>query len=168
MNKPNKIDKLFALEALRKKVVEQIDELKSECSWELEEAYNSEGTTQRKSQYFGKDAGTFSIVFSSATKDTEEVTYKVTDMTALSEWCDKNRLDVDTYIQAVAPQFTEWLVEQTGEMPEGMERIVSIIEGTPEQPKGTRLAVKPDVIIETLGGNVFEEVNRLMLGAGDE
>ena len=167
MNKPNKVDKLFALEAVRKKVVEAIDELKSECSWELEAAYENEGTTQRRSQYFGKDAGSFSIVFSSAQPEHEEVTYRVTDMTALAKWCDENRLDVDTYVQATAEQFTAWLVEQTGEIPSGIERQACLVEAAPEQPKGTRLAVKPDVIFANMGANLFEEVNTLLLGGGD-
>ncbi|MBQ9021107.1 MAG: hypothetical protein IJ113_03705, partial [Eggerthellaceae bacterium] len=132
------------------------------------EAYKTEGTTQRRSQYFGKEAGSFSIVFASATPEHEEVTYKLADMTALAEWCANNRLDVDTYVQATAEQFAAWLVENTGEVPEGIERNAILVEGTPEMPKGTRLSVKPDVVFENMGSNVFDEVNTLLLEGGNE
>lgn len=169
MERVNKIDRLFALEALRKKVVAEMDELKSQCSWELEQAFEEEGTTQRRSPYFGKEAGSFSIVFASAQPEHEEVEYRLSDMTKFAGWCNENRLDVDAYVMANAPDFSEWLAGKTGEIPEGIDRQATLVEAVAERPKGTRLSVKDDVVFQRLGSeNIFEAVNQLLLGDGND
>lgn len=160
-----KVDRLFVLGALQKRVKEELDVLRGECADELEKAYLEEGTTQRRSPYFGKEAGTLSIAFSSARPEREEVTYVLKDMTALAKWCNENRLDVEVYIQANASQFASWLVEYSGELPEGIERIVSTIEAQPEKPCGVRLSVKPEHVFEKFS---LQEVDQLLLGDSND
>ena len=159
--KVNKMDKLFALKCLEKKVKSARERYEGECKLELARAYEEEGTTQRRSPLFGKEAGTFSYI---PPKIEEKTEYK-TDMTAVVEFLTEEPKAAEMFILANPGQFYEFWVEQTGEIPGGITRSTYEVE----KPGSTRLAVKEDIVFEQLSStNLLEDVNQLLLGDGNE
>ena len=148
--KPNKIDKLFALEAVIKELSEERDMLKAECAEELLSAYEANGDTQRRSVWFGKGAGCFSVSFSKAKPGVEVVEYNLADKDAFGEWLDSNPLSYAQYILDNASDFAQKWFEETGELPEGIARVAYMTADEPEHVSGTRLSVKKDAIIDVL------------------
>lgn len=165
---PNKIDRLFAAEALIKKLMDLRDELKSECASELLQAYEENGDTQRRSQYFGKGAGTFSVAFSKPKPSEEKAEYHLADWEAFGGWLDDNPMAMARYLLVHAEEFGQWWLEQTGELPDGISRIAYMTEEEPERAIGVRLAVKKDVVIDALRPQLPASVVGLLEGGGDE
>lgn len=148
--KPNKIDKLFALDAVIKELTEERDMLKAECSEELLEAYERNGDTQRRSIYFGKGAGCFSVSFSKPKPSREVVEYHLADWEGFGGWLDDNPMAMAKYLLAHAEEFGQWWLEETGELPDGISRVSYMTPDEPEHVNGTRLYVKKDAIIDVL------------------
>lgn len=164
---PNKVDRLFAVEAIIKALMDERDELKSECAHELLQAYEENGDTQRRSQYFGKGAGTLSVAFSKEKPSEEKVEYKLADRDAFADWLDENPLSYARYIRDNAVEFGQWWLEQTGELPDGISRITYMTEAEPERVTGVRLAVKKDVIMDALRPMLPASVAGLLEGGAD-
>lgn len=156
MTKINKIDKLFALKGVEKKIHEAVAELDSECASDLIRAYEEEGTTQRRSQFFGKEAGTYSLVLP---KEETKEEWHIVDGDAFGTWLLENLSEAQSYIHENAEAFASWLVSTTGEIPEGMERKTYTVMSTSKP----RLSVKADVVIDKLGANFLEATNQLLL-----
>lgn len=164
---PNKVDRLFAVEAIIKALMDERDELKSECAHELLQAYEENGDTQRRSQYFGKGAGTLSVAFSKEKPSEEKVEYKLADWEAFGGWIDDNMMACAKYMLANAADFGQWWLEQTGELPDGISRIAYMTEAEPERVTGVRLAVKKDVIMDALRPMLPASVAGLLEGGAD-
>lgn len=164
---PNKVDRLFAVEAIIKALMDERDELKSECAHELLEAYEENGDTQRRSQYFGKGAGTLSVAFSKEKPSEEKVEYSLADRDAFADWLDENPLSYARFIRDNAVEFGQWWLEQTGELPDGISRIAYMTEAEPERVTGVRLAVKKDVIMDALRPMLPASVAGLLEGGAD-
>ena len=162
--KPNKIDKLFALEAVIKELSQERDMLKAECAEELLEAYEANGDTQRRSVYFGKGAGCFSVSFSKPKPGAEVVEYNLADKDAFGEWLDENPLSYAQYILDNASGFAQKWFEETGELPEGISRVSYMTPDEPEHVSGTRLSVKKDVIIDVLMPQLPAAIQGLLEG----
>lgn len=161
MDKANKIDKLFAIKAIEKKLVEERKQLESDAKLEMAQDYADSGVTQKRSVMFGKEAGTLSYI---PPKDEEQIEWLISDWTALGEWLAKDPKAAEKYIFAHAQDFGQWWLDETGEIPDGIRRNTY----TTTKPGSARLAVKEDVVISQLGGNLFEAANQLLLGDGDD
>ena len=156
MTKVNKIDRLFALKGVAKKIDKVVKELDSECASELLRDYEENGTTQRRSQYFGKDAGTYSLVLP---KEETRHDFELVDSEAFWHWVIENEQDVSAYICEHTREFAAWLIETTGEVPDGIEHSTYTVMTTSKP----RLSVKEDVVIDKLGANFLEATNQLLL-----
>ena len=156
-----KIDKLFALKALEKRVKEAREELEAEVREALLEQYEEGGGDRMRSPYFGNDAGAYTYT---PPEEVEETEWKLCDWTAMAEWMAQDPKAAESYAYAHFADFASWWFERTGEVPEGISRAtVATVK-----PGRTRLAVKEQVVFDKMGGNLFEEVNRLMLGGGED
>lgn len=157
----NKVDRLFALKAVEKRLVEERKELEADVKQELAGDYAESGVTQRRSVMFGKEAGTLSYI---PPKDEDRVEWNLADWTALAEWLANDPKVAEQYIFANFQDFGEWWLEQTGEVPDGIARV----NYTVTKPGSARLAVKEEVVLSKFGPNFLEEVNTLLLGEGDD
>lgn len=163
MTKINKIDKLFALKGVEKKIHEAVTELDSECASDLLRAYEEEGTTQRRSQFFGKEAGTYSLVLP---KEETKEEWAISDNDAFIAWIESESgiWSLQSYAIDNAEAVASWLLGSTGEIPGGMERKTYTVVSTSKP----RLSVKADVVIDKLGANFLEATNHLLLEGGSD
>ena len=160
MDKANKIDKLFAIKAIEKRLVEERKELEADAKLEMASDYAESGVTQKRSVLFGKEAGTLSYI---PPKDEEQVEWILTDWEKLAAWLKNDPKAAEQYIFAHAQGFGQWWLDKTGEIPDGIRRNTFVTT----KPGSARLAVKDEVVISQLGANLFEAANQLLLGDGN-
>ena len=164
--KPTKIDKLFALKAVKKKIDEEYKLLEGECREELLEAYGKDGTDRKTSPFFGPDAGKFSIKRTGG-KDAETVRdFELADDEKLAEWLEANPDAALRYAMLNAKDFARYWVNWSGEVPDGMEMTETHVEAQPAALSAQVYSFKSEVVMDKLGGNMFEKVNELLLGDG--
>ena len=164
---PTKIDKLFALKAVKKKIDEEYKLLEGECREELLEAYARDGVDRKISPFFGLDAGKFSIKRSGG-KDAETVRdFELADDEKLAEWLESNHDAALRYAMLNAKDFARYWVNWSGEVPDGMEMTETHVEATPPTLSAQIFNFKDDVVLGKLGGNVLDGVNELLLGDGE-
>lgn len=161
-----KIDKLFALKAVKKKVDEEYKLLEGECREELLEAYGKDGVDRKSSPFFGPEAGKFSIKRTGG-KDAETVReFEMVDDEKLADWLEANKGAALRYALLNAKDFAAYWVNWSGEIPDGMEMTETHVEATPPTLSAQVYSFKPDVVLGKLGGNVLDGVNELLLGDG--
>jgi len=167
---PTNIDKLFALKALEQKITEERKLVEYECRDELIESVKADGSDRRISTYFGPEAGKFSIKRMKGKPPKETVRYENEDWEAFDSWIEANFAEAKNYIFQSLGEFCGWWFGRTGEIPDGVERVVSVEPGTDGSLSAQVYSFKPDIVLEKLaeGGNVLEGANRLLLGDGDE
>lgn len=163
----NKVDKLFALKALKRKIDEEYKLLEGECRQELLEAYAEDGTDRRVSPFFGSDAGKFSIKRTKAKPPQTVVEFNMCDDEAFAEWIEDNHGAALRYAVLNAADFGRYWFNFTGELADGISRVEVEEPGTPEVLTAQIYSFKDDVVLEKLGGNLFEGANRLLLGDGE-
>lgn len=170
MDKPTKIDKLMAYKALEQRVTNERKALEYECRDELVTAYKETGTDRVISPLFGADAGKFSIKRIKGKPAHEVVEYNLADDVAFAEWLEENADSAISYVKTHARDFGQTHFEATGELPEGISRVTYEEPATEPTITAQVYSFKPEIVINKLAenGNVFDEVNRLMLGGGNE
>lgn len=162
-----KIDKLFALKAVKNKVDEEYKLLEGECREELLEAYGKDGVDRKSSPFFGPEAGKFSIKLTGG-KDAETVReFEMADDEKLADWLEENKGAALRYAMLNAKDFASYWVSWSGELPDGMEMTETHVEATPPTLSAQVYSFKPDVVLDKLGGNVLDGVNELLLGEGE-
>lgn len=162
-----KIDKLFALKAVKGKVDEEYRLLEGECRQELLEAYEKDGTDRKTSPYFGPDAGKFSIKRMRGKKAEVRVEFNICDDEALAEWLEANHGAALRYAILNGADFGMFWFNFTGELPDGISRVEYEEPGTPDTLSAQVYSFKPEVVIDKLGGNLLERTNELLLGDGE-
>ena len=167
MMETTKIDKLFALKALKRKVDEEYKLLEGECRQELLEAYAEDGTDRKVSPYFGSDAGKFSIKRTKAKPPQTVVEFNLCDDELFAEWLEENHGAALRFAMLNAADMGMYWFNFTGELPEGISRIEVEEPGMPEVLTAQIYSFKDDVVLEKLGGNLFEGANQLLLGDGE-
>ena len=165
----SKYDELVVLESIIKTASERRDMLKYECKDELLEAYERDGTTQKRSKLFGKDASVMSVTFSKP-KEAQEVEEWNMDYDAFNEWVgafvddESNRKAVKDFIFAKGELFGQYWLRATGELPDGINRVTYMTDPVPEKVTGTRLSVKPEKVFDALGISFEEGIRGLLPG----
>ena len=159
-----KYDELVWLEAIIKTASERRDILKGDCKDELLESYEADGTTQKRSKLFGKEASVMSVTFSKPKEAVETVTYSLADWTGFAGWLSANRQAAEQFCFANAAQFAEWWVCQEGELPDGIAPERHVTEAVPEKVTGVRLSVKPEKVFESLGVSFEDGIRGLLPG----
>lgn len=158
----NQTDRLFALKALEKRIKAEREELEAEVRTRLLEQYERDGNDRMRSPYFGKDAGTYTYI---PPKEEEGTEWNLCDWSSLAEWLAEDPKAAEQFVFANAATFGQWWFEQTGEVPEGINRVVY----RATKPGQTKLVVKDQVVFDKLGeGNMFEQVNRLLTEGGED
>lgn len=160
-----KLDTLFAAKAVSKEINNRVNALEMECKEELLREYRENGNDRKRSPMFGKEAGYIGI---QQGRPSEHVTrFQLVDTDAFVDWMDEAKPETDTFAQANMAQFAEFWFHQTGECPEGCTVIE--YESEPGEPIA-KLMVKEKVVLPMLQENagMLGEVNRLLLGDGDE
>ena len=159
---PTNADKLFALEYVRREVNAAYDDAKNALRDELAELNESHGATEIASKHFGAAAGKFKFKFS---KPKTVVEYNLADDEEFAEWLEGNQQAALSFAKLHAAELAEWWFSGSGELPDGVARVEY---DEPERVVGAQIyGFKPDMVAEKLGGNVFGEVNRLLLGDGE-
>ena len=167
---PSKLDKLFALKAVEKKVTDERKLLEYECRDELLAAYEADGTDRRTSPFFGPEAGKYSVKRFKAKPPIVNVEYGMADDEEFAEWLEANQGSAISYVKAHAVEFAQSHFDATGELPDGFTRVEYEEPGEPERVTAQVYSFKPDIVLEKLAehGNVLEGANRLLLGDGDD
>ena len=161
-------DELVWLEAIIKEASKRRDELKGECRDDLLEAYERDGTTQKRSKLFGKEASVMSVTFSKPKEPHEVVEWNNTDWDEFSAWLDENHGQFNNFLFQNYKGFCEWWFERTGEVPDGIDRDTHMTDPEPERVSGTRLSVKPEKVFERLGISFEDGMRGLLPGDVDE
>ena len=169
MEKPTKVDKLFAYKAVEQRITNERKALEYECRDELVAAYSEAGTDRLIAPMF-PDAGKFSIKRIKGKPAREVVEYNLADDVAFAEWLEDNVGSAISYVKANATDFARRHFEGEGELPEGISRVCYEEPATEPTITAQVYSFKPDEVFNKLAenGNVFDEVNRLMLGGGNE
>ena len=166
----NKIDALFALCWLKKKVDAAYKNAETEAAIYLDEA-REEGKTALVSTYFGEEAGEYKRGKTRKKRVTE---YHVLDMRDLLEWLTGNIDAARSYACNNAIAFAQYWFDNTGEVPDGISRVEYDDLPKLKKPEIYRYnqeAIEskvlseglPRVLAQTVGGD-----NVLLLGDGDE
>ena len=165
----SKYDELVWLEAVIKEAGKRRDWLKGECKDELLEQYESDGTTQKRSKLFGKGASVMSVTFSKPVEPQPVVEFNLASWEDFREWVDDdaNIKAVRDYAFCKAEAFGEWWLNATGELPDGIDRVVTMTEAVPEKVTGVRLSVKPNLVFDALGISFEEGIKGLLPGDGE-
>lgn len=164
---PTKIDKLFALKALKKKVDEEYKLLEGECREDLLEAYAQDGTDRKVSPFFGAEAGKFSIKRSGGSEASTEDEFALDDDEALAEWLEANQGAAIRYAMLNAADFGAYWLHWSGEVPDGISLKRVEVPAQPPTLSAQVYSFKPEVVIDKLGGNLLAGANALLLGEVD-
>jgi len=163
-----KIDKLFALKALEQKITEERELLEYECRDELIAAFNEEGTDRRTSPLFGPDAGKFSIKRYKAEPGKTVTEFELVDDEAFAGWLEENQSAVFGFAKLHATDLAKWWLDSNGEMADGIEVTTREEEGKPERLSAQIYSLKPDMVLDKLGGNFLAGANELLLEGDSE
>lgn len=158
-----KIDRLFGLEWLKKRVDAAHKEAKVEAEEELARLNAKNGTMELVSTAFGADAGRYKY---SKTRKKRVVEFHLADEADFSAWCHANMGAVIGFAKARAPEFGQEWLEATGELPDGVSRDER--EEPPRVGPPKLYGFEPGVVEAALGGNLPASVNRLLLGEGED
>lgn len=161
--RPTPIDRYFAAECVKKEVDAAHKEAKAEAQIYLDEARDN-GQTSLISTYFGEEAGEYKR---GKTRARHVVEFNVCDAEDLERWINGNAYSVFLYAKANTENFAKWILENTGELPEGIAKVEYDEPPALKAPQIYRYdheAVKRKL---AEAGNVLEGANRLLLGDGD-
>jgi len=161
----NPVTKLIALDCVKAEVDEKYKEAKAEAEDFLAELRDKVGTTVLTSPELGPDAGEFKY---GRTRGKEVVEYHLADADELDEWLDGNAQAAISFVGNHVEEFGEWWFSSTGEVPDGISRVAYEVPPATTAPKlykQNREFVKERLLSN---GNFIEDVNRLLLGDGDE
>lgn len=157
------VDRYFAAEYVKHKADEVHKRLKVEAQIYLDES-REKGRPVLTSTYFGEEAGEYKR---SKVRAKHIVEYNVCDAEALEDWINDNAYSVFLYAKANTEQFAKWLVEETGELPDGIARVEYDKPPSIGDPKiyGLNYELVEKRLSEN--GNIFAGANQLLLGDGD-
>lgn len=117
------------------------DGLRGEVDRELRDIYEATGAKTYKVQADGVTLGTYSVVESKATPETQAVVYDLADESALAAWIRDNIDMVADYVIADGEDFAAWVVGQTGELPDGVSAHTVTTPAKPASYKGGQIRV---------------------------
>lgn len=163
-----KYDKLFALKALKRKVDDEYKLVEGECRETLLAEYDKDGTDRKTSKFFGPEAGKFSIKRTGGCEAHVDQDFTLDDDEKFVEWLEGNKDAAVRYAILNAPDFGRYWLNWSGELPDGITLEEIEVPAQPPTLSAQVYSFKPDVVIGKLGGNLFEEVDRLLLGDGND
>ena len=168
---PTDMDKLTVAKSIEKKWHEEmVEPLEAKVKEDLLRRKEEEGIDKiTTSKFLGFEGGTMLLQKRKGKPGEKGERFYVYDVQAVIDWMDAERPDTDCFAQDNLEQFAEWHFRQTGELPDGC-KIQPYSE--PDQPDKLVPTFKPNVdytisALLGMGGNVFENAERLMIGDGD-
>lgn len=161
--RPTPIDRYFAAECVKKEVDAAHKEAKTQAQIYLDEA-REKGQTSLISTYFGEEAGEYKR---GKTRAKHVVEFNVCDAEELEDWVNANTYSVFLFVKGNVEVFARWIVENTGEVPEGISKDEYDEPPTMKAPQIYRFDHELVKAKLAEGGNVLEGANRLLLGDGD-
>ena len=157
------IDDLLAIETLKDEVAEVYKEKKAKAEDFLADARDSIGVTGLTAPMF-EGCGEFKY---STTKAKTIVGFDLESAERFEDWVNDNAYTAFLYLKDKVTDFGKWCQDNTGEVPDGVNRTETHVPAGYGAPKFYRK--DPEKVKEVLsaGGNFFEGANRLLLGDGD-
>ena len=158
------IDRYFAAECVKREVDSVYKDAKAEAEIYLDEAREN-GQTALVSTFFGEDAGEYKRGKTRAKHVTE---FNVCDTQDLEEWAQENAHTMMLYVVDHSQAFIEWLITETGEIPDWVSKVEY---DEPPHMKAPQIYRYDHELVKAAlakGGNLLEGANRLLLSGGDE
>lgn len=161
---PTPIDRYFAAKCVKSEVDKVYKEAETEAAIYLDEA-RDEGKTSLISMYFGEEAGEYKRGKTRAKHVTE---FNVCDTEELEAWAKDNAHTMMLFVVDNAEKFIEWLVHETGEIPDWVSTVEYDQPPTLKAPSIYRYDHELVKAKLAEGGNILQGANRLLLGDGDD
>ena len=156
------IDKLAIYQTIKDQVDSAYKLAKMEAEDFLAYKRDTDGTTSLTSPVFGSDVGEYHY---GKTRAKTFFEYALCDDVDFSEWLEDNVDAAIGFAKLNAPDLGRWWFDANGELPEGISRIPVEEPSKTTAPKFYKF--NPSVVLEKLGGNLFEEADKLLLGDGE-
>lgn len=166
--KPTKIDKLLALKAIERAIVDERKALEADCAEELVEDYLRDGTDRRTSPMFGPDAGKFSVKRMKGSEGQKVVQVDIDDYDAFLEWLMLNKSEAIEFAQANYISFARYLLQTAGEVPDGLFVNEVTVDEKPARLTAQVYSFKPELVLSRLGANFLTAANELLLEGESE
>ena len=155
------IDKLAAYKAIKNQVDSAYKLAEQEAEDFLTYKRDTDGTTSLTSPVFGSDVGEYHY---GKTRAKKVVEYALCDDVDFAEWLECNVDAAIGFAKLNASDLGRWWFDANGELPDGISRVEVEEPSKMTAPKFYKF--NPSVVLEKLGGNMFEKVNELLLGDG--
>ena len=117
------------------------DGLRGEVDAELKEIYERTGAKTYKVQVDGVPLGTYSITESKAVPEYEKVVYDLVDEEWFTYWAKENVDMLTEYALQQGEGFARWVVENYGEVPDGIDARKVTVPAQPASYKGGQIRV---------------------------
>jgi hypothetical protein len=161
---PTPIDRYFAAKCVKSEVDKVYKEAETEAAIYLDEA-RDEGKTSLISMYFGEEAGEYKRGKTRAKHVTE---FNVCDTGDLESWAKDNAHTMMLLFVNHTKELVEWLINETGEIPDGIARVEYDLQPTLKAPSIYRYDHELVKAKLAEGGNILQGANRLLLGDGND
>lgn len=157
------IDRHMFLKDLKDRVDSLYKASEAEVQAELSEAME-EGRGSLVSNLFGLEAGEYKQGMS---RKKDVISYNLLDQGDYIGWMRDNADAVESFMVANAPEFGEWWFNVTGEVPEGISRVMYTQPPMPTKPKIYRF--KPEVVEAKMReSGLMDGIGQFLLGDGDD
>lgn len=157
------IDRYFAAKCVKKEVDKAFKDAETEAQIFLDEAREN-GQSALISTYFGEEAGEYKR---GKTRAKHVIEFNVCDAEDLQGWIGENAHSVFLYVKANTESFAKWLMENTGELPDGIAKVEYDEPPTIKAPQIYRYDHELVKAKLSDGGNILQGANQLLLGDGD-
>ena len=162
-NNMTDMEQLAIMQSLFKILAEKVstkdpDSIRSQVDEHLLRSYEVTGAKSYDLNINGKKVGSMSV---SVSKETSKNVVDLTDPEAFTIWIEDNPDLCQWYADEHGQEFAEWVMSQTGELPDGVAGRTVI---TPPAVKGTTIRVDPDKVANALGNQLEPVVAGLLAG----
>lgn len=117
------------------------DGLRGQVDAELKEIYERTGAKTYKVQVDGVALGTYTVTESKAVPESEKVVYDLVDEGWFTYWAKENVDMLTEYALQQGEGFVRWVVENYGEVPDGVDARTVTIPAQPASYKGGQIRV---------------------------
>ncbi len=160
------IQQVGVLQALYKVIAKDVstrdpDSLRSRVDADVIGRYEATGAKSYDIRYGGEKVGTYSVTVKKATTST---VFDLVDDDAFGAWLssDEGTAAIDAFVSDHVEEFVRYVVEQTGEIPDGVEPREVV---TPERVSGTTIRIDPKKVAGALGNSLSPAIAGLLGGA---
>lgn len=167
-------DRLVLAQAVQNAVGPIVDKkdpasLRHKLDEDMRRAYEETGGKGGEARLLGHKVGSYSVSTYKAEPERRDVHVVCDDPQALEEWLLGNTLTMAAWIQtdAALDEFTNWVLQTTGEVPSGCMVTETVRPARPERFKTTTLKVDTAKVAEVMQGQLPAAVAGLLGGEAE-